>query len=204
MRFELPLLPYARDALAPHLGEETLDFHYDKHHRGYLTKLAQLLEGKPEAQRSLVDVVKGSAGPVFDNAAQVWNHAFYWHSMAPRGGGAPRGELARALDASFGSLENFRTRFRDAGAAQFGSGYAWLVKKPDGRLDVVTTANAQNPLTGADVPLLTSDVWEHAYYLDYRNARPRYLEAFLDHLVHWEFAAANLAGQPTAMAGVCA
>ncbi len=199
MSFTLPALPYARDALAPHISAETLDIHHRKHHAAYVAKLNSLLEGHELAGKSLEDIVKATAGQsakagIFNNAAQIWNHTFYWHSMAPKGGGAPSGELATMIDRDFGSLDAFKTAFADAGATQFGSGWAWLVAK-DGKLEIRKTANAETPLTEAGVtPLLTMDVWEHAYYVDFRNRRPDYIAAFLDHLVNWDFAAANLAG----------
>lgn len=197
MSFTLPALPYARDALAPHISAETLDIHHGKHHAAYVAKLNTLLEGHELAGQSLEDIVKATAGQpakagMFNNAAQIWNHTFYWHSMAPNGGGAPGGELATMIDRDFGSLDALKTTFADAGATQFGSGWAWLVLK-DGKLEVRKTANAETPLTEAGVtPLLTMDVWEHAYYVDFRNRRPDYIATFLDHLVNWDFAAANL------------
>jgi Fe-Mn family superoxide dismutase len=198
MSFTLPDLPYARDALAPHISGETLDIHHGKHHAAYVAKLNSLVEGHELASKSLEDIVKATAGKadkagIFNNAAQIWNHTFYWQSMAPNGGGAPSGELAKLIDRDFGSLEAFKTAFADAGATQFGSGWAWLVLK-DGKLEIRKTANAETPVTEAGVtPLLTMDVWEHAYYVDFRNRRPDYIATFLGHLVNWEFAAANLA-----------
>ena len=198
MSFTLPDLPYAKDALAPHISAETLDFHHGKHHAAYVTNLNKLLDGHELAGRSLEDVVKATAGQadeagIFNNAAQVWNHTFYWNSMTPNGGGAPSGELAKLVTRDFGSLEAFKTAFAAAGATQFGSGWAWLVAK-DGKLEIRKTANAETPLTEASVtPLLTMDVWEHAYYVDFRNRRPDYIATFLDKLVNWDFAAANLA-----------
>ena len=197
MAFELPPLPYARDALHPHISPNTFDFHYGKHHQAYVTNLNKLLEGTAQAEASLEDVIKGSAGGanpgVFNNAAQVWNHTFYWHSMTPNGGGAPTGPIAAKIDEDFGSYQAFKDAFASAGATQFGSGWAWLVLA-NGKLEVRKTPNAETPLTEAGVtPLLTMDVWEHAYYLDFQNARPKYIETFLDSLVNWEFANANLA-----------
>tara|TARA_R110000868_G_scaffold57591_6_gene177865 strand:+ start:1566 stop:2171 length:606 start_codon:yes stop_codon:yes gene_type:complete len=198
MTFALPDLPYAADALAPHISAETLSFHHGKHHAGYVTKLNGMVEGQPMAKQSLEEIVRATAGDasaagIFNNAAQIWNHTFYWQSMTPKGGGKPSGELARMIDRDFGSLDAFKTAFADAGATQFGSGWAWLVVK-DGKLSVRKTLNAETPLTEAGVtPLLTMDVWEHAYYLDFQNRRPDYITAFLDHLVNWDFAAANLA-----------
>jgi len=198
MSFTLPDLPYAKDALAPHISAETLDFHHGKHHAAYVTNLNKLLDGHELAGKSLEDVIKASAGKadmagIFNNAAQVWNHTFYWNSMTPNGGGAPTGELATMIDRDFGSLDAFKTAFATAGATQFGSGWAWLVLK-DGKLEIRKTANAETPITEAGVtPLLTMDVWEHAYYVDFRNRRPDYIATFLGDLVNWDFAAANLA-----------
>ncbi len=196
MAFELPPLPYARDALAPHVSSNTIDFHYGKHHQAYVTNLNKLVDGAPHASQSLEEVIRASAGGanpgVFNNAAQVWNHTFYWHSMAPNGGGAPTGHIADKINADFGSYEAFKEAFATAGATQFGSGWAWLVLA-GGKLDIRKTPNAETPLTEAGVaPLLTMDVWEHAYYLDYQNARPSYINTFLDKLVNWEFVSANL------------
>ena len=191
MSFKLPPLPWARDALAPHISAETLDFHYGKHHQSYLDKLNKLTEGKPEASQSLEDLVRSSTGGLFNNAAQVWNHTFFWNSMTPNGGGAPTGALAEALARDLGGMEGFRKDFTEAAKGQFGSGWAWLVKKADGKLAITTTSNAGCPLRDGDTPLLTLDVWEHAYYIDYRNARPKYIDAFLDHLVNWDFASRN-------------
>ena len=198
MSIELPPLPYARNALAPHISEQTLDFHYGKHHQAYVTNLNKLIEGGDHADASLEYIIHDSAGEpsragVFNNAAQIWNHTFYWHSMSPNGGGAPTGELASRIDADFGSYDDFKAAFAAAGATQFGSGWAWLVEA-NGKLEVRKTGNAETPLTDAGVtPLITMDVWEHAYYLDFQNARPKYIDTFLDHLLNWEFAAANAA-----------
>ena len=192
MAHTLPDLPYAMNALEPHISRETLEYHHGKHHRTYVEKLNGLVEGTEFAGASLEDIVRRSSGGVFNNAAQVWNHTFYWHCLSPQGGGAPGGELAKAIDAAFGSFEAFHQQFSDKAVTLFGSGWAWLVKKPDGKLAIVQTGNAETPLTGADVPLLTCDVWEHAYYIDYRNARPKYLEAFWK-LVNWDFVAKNFA-----------
>lgn len=196
MAFELPPLPYARDALAPHISSNTLDFHYGKHHQAYVANLNKLAEGGPYASLSLEDAVKKSweeknAG-LFNNSAQVWNHSFYWNSMTASGGGAPKGDVATAIDKDFGSYDAFKEAFAQAGATQFGSGWAWLVAK-GGKLEVRKTPNAETPLTEAGVtPLLTMDVWEHAYYLDFQNKRPDYIATFLDKLVNWSFAEANL------------
>ncbi len=192
MTITLPDLPYAKDALAPHISEETIEFHYGKHHNAYVTKLNAMIEGTEFAGKSLEEIVKSSSGGMFNNAAQVWNHTFYWHSMKPAGGAAPSGDLAAAIDRDFGSYDQFKAAFSDAGATQFGSGWAWLVVE-GGKLSVTKTANAETPITGSATPLLTMDVWEHAYYVDYRNARPKYIETFLNNLVNWDFAAANLA-----------
>jgi Fe-Mn family superoxide dismutase len=193
MSHTLPELPYAMDALAPHISKETLEYHYGKHHNTYVTKLNGLIEGTPHEKASLEEIVRNSEGGVFNNAAQVWNHTFYWNSMSPDGGGAPAGALAEAIDKSFGSFDKFKEAFTDKATTLFGSGWAWLVQKPDGSLDIVQTGNAGTPITGSDKPLLTCDVWEHAYYIDYRNARPNYLAAWWE-LVNWDFAAKNLAG----------
>jgi superoxide dismutase, Fe-Mn family len=192
LSISLPNLPYAQDALEPHISANTLSFHYGKHHNAYVVNLNKLIEGTELDSKSLEEIVKSSEGGVFNNAAQVWNHTFYWNSMKPNGGGAPTGKIAELIDASFGSYEEFKTQFATAGATQFGSGWAWLVKKGD-KLEIVKTANAETPLTDSSVtPLLTMDVWEHAYYLDFQNARPKYMETFLSELINWDFANANL------------
>ncbi|MCS6900666.1 MAG: superoxide dismutase [Myxococcales bacterium] len=193
MPFTLPDLPYAKDALAPHLTPETLEFHHGKHHNAYVVNLNKLLEGKPEAEKSLEEIILSSEGSVFNNAAQIWNHTFYWNSMKPRGGGKPTGDLASAIDRDFGSYDNFRRAFTEAATTQFGSGWAWLVQGADGKLAVTKTGNADLPMKHGQKALLTIDVWEHAYYIDFRNLRPKYIETFLDHLINWDFAAANLA-----------
>ena len=196
MAFELPPLPYGRDALAPHISSNTLDFHYGKHHQAYVTNLNKLAEGSAYEGLSLEDAIQKAwedkdAG-VFNNAAQVWNHTFYWNSMAPNGGGGPSGDVAAAIEKDFGSFDAFKDAFAKAGATQFGSGWAWLVAK-GGTLEVTKTPNAETPLTAAGVtPLLTMDVWEHAYYLDYQNKRPDYISTFLDKLVNWSFVNDNL------------
>ena len=192
MPFELPPLPYAKDALAPHLTAETFDYHHGKHHNAYVTNLNILTAGKPEAEKSLEDLIKTTEGGLFNNAAQVWNHTFYWNCMKPGGGGAPTGKVAEAINAAFGSFDKFKEEFTTAATTQFGSGWAWLVKGADGKLKVTKTGNADCPIKHGDTPLLTIDVWEHAYYIDYRNARPKYIETFLNHLVNWEFVAKNL------------
>jgi Fe-Mn family superoxide dismutase len=192
MAHTLPDLPYAMNALEPHISRETLEFHYGKHHRTYVEKLNGLIEGGEFADASLEDIVRRSSGGVFNNAAQVWNHTFYWHCLSPDGGGKPDGALAKAIDAAFGSFDDFQKQFSDKAVTLFGSGWAWLVKNPDGKLAIVQTGNAETPLTGKATPLMTCDVWEHAYYIDYRNARPKYLEAFWK-LVNWDFVAKNFA-----------
>ncbi|WP_306017014.1 superoxide dismutase [Oceanicaulis sp. MMSF_3324] len=196
MAFTLPDLPYAQDALAPHISGETLSFHHGKHHKAYVDKANAAIEGTDYEGLSLEEVIKKSWSEknmgVFNNAAQIWNHTFYWHSMAPNGGGKPSGAIAEAIDASFGSYDKFVEEFKAAGAGQFGSGWAWLVKNGD-KLEVRKTLNAENPITDGATPLLTMDVWEHAYYLDYQNRRPDYISTFLDELVNWDFVNQNLA-----------
>lgn len=191
MSFKLPELPYAMDALSPHISAETLEFHYGKHHNAYVTNLNKMVEGTPDAEKSLEDLIKSASGGVFNNAAQVWNHTFYWNSLSPTGGGAPKGKVATEINNAFGSFEAFKEQFSNAAATQFGSGWAWLVRTKDGKLAVEKTANAENPMTQGHTPLLTCDVWEHAYYIDYRNARPKYIEAFWN-MVNWDFVEKNL------------
>jgi Fe-Mn family superoxide dismutase len=194
MSFTLPDLPYPKNALEPHISAETLEFHHGKHHLTYVTNLNNLVPGTEFEGLSLEDIIKKApAGGMFNNAAQVWNHTFYWNSLSPSGGGAPSGELAKAIEQTFGSLEAFKEAFTKCAVTTFGSGWAWLVKNEDGSLAIVSTGNAGCPLTSGQTPLLTCDVWEHAYYIDYRNARPKYVEAFWS-LVNWEFAARNFAG----------
>lgn len=190
MEHKLPELPYALDALAPHISKETLEYHYGKHHQAYVTNLNNLIKGTEFENASLEDIIKKSSGGTFNNAAQVWNHTFYWHSLAPKAGGEPSGALADAIKKKWGSYAAFKEAFSKAAVGTFGSGWAWLVKKADGSVDLVTTSNAATPLTTSDKPLLTCDVWEHAYYIDYRNARPKYVEAFWS-LVNWSFASKN-------------
>ena len=193
MAFELPALPYEKNALEPHISAETLEYHYGKHHATYVTKLNGLVEGTDMANKSLEEIVKTSEGGVFNNAAQIWNHTFYWNCLSPNGGGEPTGALADAINAKWGSFADFKAALNDKAVNNFGSSWTWLVKKADGSLDIVNTSNAATPLTEKGVtPLLTVDLWEHAYYIDYRNARPKYLEGFWA-LVNWEFAAANFA-----------
>ena len=192
MEHTLPALPYAMDALAPHISAETLEFHYGKHHKTYVDNLNNLIKGTEFENASLEEIVKKSSGGVFNNAAQVWNHTFYWNGLKPNGGGAPTGALADAINAKWGSFDAFKEAFTKCAVTTFGSGWAWLVKTPAGELDLVSTSNAATPLTTDDKALLTCDVWEHAYYVDYRNARPKYVEAFWN-LVNWDFVAANFA-----------
>ena len=196
MTLKLPELPYAKDALEPHISAETLDFHHGKHHNAYVVNGNKLLEGTEFFNKDMVEIIQATAGDmskagIFNNVAQVWNHNFYWNSMSPNGGGQPTGELMDRIAKDFGSYEDFRSAFTAAGATQFGSGWAWLIEE-NGDLKITKTANADNPLTKGQKPLLTIDVWEHAYYVDFRNARPKYMETFLDHLVNWEFATANM------------
>jgi Fe-Mn family superoxide dismutase len=195
MAFTLPELPYAKDALEPFLSAETLEYHYGKHHNAYVTNLNGLLDSAApgnETQEDLERIILAAEGPIFNNAAQVWNHSFYWKCMRPGGGGMPTGDLAKAIDTSFGSYEDFVKEFTAAAVGQFGSGWAWLVKE-GGDLKVVKTGNADLPLKHGQTALLTVDVWEHAYYIDYRNLRPKYVETFLASLVDWDFVAANYA-----------
>ena len=191
MEHKLPPLPYAMDALAPHISKETLEFHYGKHHQAYVTNLNNLIKGTEFETASLEDIVKKASGGVFNNAAQVWNHTFFWSSMKPGGGGKASGALAAAIDKKWGSFDAFKEAFAKSAVGNFGSGWTWLVKKADGSVDIVNTSNAGTPVTGADKPLLTIDVWEHAYYIDYRNARPKFVETFLASLANWDFAGKN-------------
>ena len=191
MAIELPALPYARDALAPHISAETIDFHHGKHHQTYVTNLNNQIKGSEFEALTLEDIVRKSSGGMFNNAAQVWNHSFYWNCLKPGGGGEPTGKLADAINAAFGSFAQFKEQFTQTALTTFGSGWAWLVQRADGTLGLVSTANAATPLTGSDRALLTCDVWEHAYYVDYRNARAKYVEAFWN-LVNWEFVAGNM------------
>jgi len=192
MKFELSPLPYAKGALEPYISAKTVDLHYEKHHRGYLRKLQKAIEGKTEAQWSLEDLFSNSkAAGVFNNAAQVWNHAFYWNSMRPAGGGKPNGQLSSALEKKFGSIADFKRELAQTATGHFGSGWAWLVLEKGGELKVASTSDAENPLQWRAIPLLTIDVWEHAYYLDYQNERDKYVTAYLDHLINWDFAEAN-------------
>ncbi|EJN6959925.1 superoxide dismutase [Fe] [Photobacterium damselae] len=193
MAFELPALPYAKDALEPHISAETLEYHYGKHHNTYVVKLNGLVEGTDLADKSLEEIIKSSAGGVFNNAAQVWNHTFYWHCLSANAGGEPTGEVAEAINKAFGSFEAFKAQFTDSAVNNFGSGWTWLVKNTDGTLAIMNTSNAGCPIVEEGItPLLTVDVWEHAYYIDYRNLRPTYMDAFWA-LVNWDFVAKNLA-----------
>jgi Fe-Mn family superoxide dismutase len=192
MAFELPALPYEKNALEPHISAETLEFHHGKHHATYVTKLNGLVEGTDLASKSLEEIIKSSDGGVFNNAAQIWNHTFYWNSLAPNAGGEPTGPLADAISAKWGSFAEFKAAFNDKAVNNFGSSWTWLVKTADGSLDIVNTSNAGTPITDGLVPLITVDLWEHAYYIDYRNVRPNYLEGFWA-LANWEFATANFA-----------
>ena len=192
MEHTLPPLPYAIDALAPHISKETLEFHYGKHHQTYVTNLNNLIKGTEFDAMSLEDIVRKSTGGMFNNAAQIWNHTFYWNSLSPKGGGQPAGALAAAINAKWGSFDAFKDAFTKSAVGNFGSSWTWLAKKADGSLDIVNTSNAATPVTGADKPLLTCDLWEHAYYIDYRNRRPDYMAAFWS-LINWDFAASNFA-----------
>lgn len=196
MPFELPKLPYAKDALDPYISENTLNFHYGKHHQAYVTKLNELISGTDLEKKSLEEIIKetekdSTRAGIFNNAAQVWNHTFFWHSMKAGGGGKPSGELLKKIEADFGSFDTFVAEFKNAGVTQFGSGWAWLVLE-DGKLKITKTGNAATPLTTNAKPLMTMDVWEHAYYLDYQNARPNYIDTFLKYLVNWDFVEQNL------------
>ena len=191
MAIELPALPYDRTALEPHISGETIDFHYGKHHKTYVDNLNKMIEGTEFASMPLEEIIRKSQGGMFNNAAQIWNHTFYWNCLSPKGGGEPSGKLGDAINKAFGSFEKFKEEFTKVSVGTFGSGWGWLVQRPDGSLALVSTSNAATPLTGEDTALLTCDVWEHAYYIDYRNARPKYLEAFWN-LVNWDFVTANM------------
>ena len=193
MAFELPALPYEKNALAPHISAETLEYHYSKHHATYVTKLNGMIKGTELEKKSLEEIVKSTDGGVFNNAAQIWNHTFYWNSLSPNGGGEPSGELADAIEAKWNSFDDFKAAFNDKAVNNFGSSWTWLVKTADGSLDIVNTSSAETPITEDGViPLMTVDLWEHAYYIDYRNLRPKYLEGFWA-LVNWSFAQENFA-----------
>jgi Fe-Mn family superoxide dismutase len=198
MAFELPPLPYDKSALEPHVSAKTLEFHHGKHHQAYVTNLNNLVKDTPMANQSLEEIIKATAkdeskAGIFNNAAQVWNHTFFWHCMKPKGGGKPTGDLAAKIDQAFGGLDKFKEQFKTAAVGQFGSGWAWLVSD-GGQLKITKTPNAVNPMSQGQTALLTCDVWEHAYYLDYQNRRPDFVQAFLDNLVNWDFATKNLAG----------
>lgn len=191
MEHTLPVLPYELNALEPHISKETLEYHYGKHHQTYVTNLNNLIKDSAFAGMSLEEIIKQSSEGVFNNAAQVWNHSFYWNCLSPKGGGQPTGKLANAINSTFGSFDKFKEEFTKKAITTFGSGWAWLVKNSDGTLALVSTSNAGTPMTSNQTALLTCDVWEHAYYIDYRNARPKYVEAFWN-LVNWDFVAQNL------------
>ena len=193
MAHTLSPLPYPQDALAPHLSKETFEYHYGKHHQAYVTNLNNLIPGTEFENLSLEDTVKKSSGGIYNNSAQIWNHTFFWNCMKPNGGGAPTGALADAINAKFGSFDAFKEAFTKSAVGNFGSGWTWLVKKADGLVDIVNMGPAGTPLTTGDTALLTIDVWEHAYYIDYRNARPKFVEVFLSSLANWDFAAKNFA-----------
>jgi superoxide dismutase, Fe-Mn family len=193
MEHKLPDLPYAMDALQPHISKETLEFHYGKHHQTYVTNLNNLIKGTEFENMALEDIVKKSSGGMFNNSAQIWNHTFYWHCLKPNGGGQPSGALADAINKKFGSFDEFKKQFTQTCITTFGSGWGWLVKNADGSIELMSTSNAQSPMTSGKTALLTCDVWEHAYYVDYRNRRPDYVAAFWN-LVNWDFAAKNFAG----------
>jgi Fe-Mn family superoxide dismutase len=192
MEHTLPALSYAMDALAPHMSKETFEYHYGKHHQAYVTNLNALIKGGEYADLSLEAIIKKApAGGIFNNAAQVWNHSFFWNCMKVSGGGTATAALAAAIDSKWGSFDEFKKAFQASAVGNFGSGWTWLVKKTDGSVDIVNTGNAGTPITGPNKPLLTIDVWEHAYYIDYRNLRPKFVETFLNHLANWDFAAKN-------------
>jgi len=191
MAFKFPELPYAKDALAPHISAETLEYHHGKHHKTYVENINKLIEGSPWAGKTLEDIIRGADGGIFNNGAQVWNHTFYWSCLGPGKGGEPRGKVADAIKQAFGSFADFKDRFSKAAIGQFGSGWAWLIRDGSGKLAIEATGNAGNPLRDGKTPLLTCDVWEHAYYIDYRNARAKYVESFWN-LVDWDFVGKNL------------
>jgi Fe-Mn family superoxide dismutase len=191
MEHQLPALPYAKNALAPHISEETIEFHYGKHHQTYVTNLNNLIKGTEFENSSLEEIVKKSSAGIYNNSAQIWNHTFFWSCMKPNGGAAPTGALADAINAKWGSFDEFKKAFQASAVGNFGSGWTWLVKKADGSVDILNMGAAGTPLTTGDTPLLTIDVWEHAYYIDYRNARAKFVEVFLASLANWDFASAN-------------
>ncbi len=190
MAHQLPTLPFTEDALEPVISSETVEYHYGKHHRAYVNNLNNLVSGTAFEDAPLEEIIKQASGGIFNNAAQAWNHAFYWNCLSPKGSGEPTGTLKKAINQTFESFDNFKTLFNTSATTNFGSGWTWLVKTEDGELEIVNTSNAANPMTEGKIPLLTVDVWEHAYYIDYRNARPKYLEAIWD-LVNWDFVAGN-------------
>ena len=189
---KLPELPYSNNALEPHISAETLDYHYGKHHASYVEKLNKQIPGTEFESATLEEIIHKASGGIFNNGAQVWNHSFYWNCLSPDGGGKPEGDLASAINQAFNSFDEFKERFSEAAASNFGSGWTWLIKNSNAQLEIVNTSNAANPMTEGALPLLTCDVWEHAYYIDYRNARPKYIEAFWS-LVNWNFVAQNFA-----------
>ena len=193
MEHQLPALPYAKDALAPHISAETMEFHYGKHHQTYVTNLNNLIKGTEFENAALEDIIKKSSGGIYNNSAQVWNHTFFWNSMKPNGGSSPKGALAEAINKKWGSFDEFKKAFQASAVGNFGSGWTWLVKKADGSVDIVNMGAAGTPLTTGDKALLTIDVWEHAYYIDYRNLRAKFVENFLNSLANWDFAEANFA-----------
>lgn len=193
MEHQLPALPYAKDALAPHISAETMEYHYGKHHQAYVTNLNNLIKGTEFENAALEDIIKKASGGIYNNSAQVWNHTFFWNSMKPNGGGTPKGALADAINAKWGSFDEFKKAFQASAVGNFGSGWTWLVKKADGSADIVNMGAAGTPLTTGDKAVLCIDVWEHAYYIDYRNLRPKFVETFLTSLVNWDFAEANFA-----------
>jgi superoxide dismutase, Fe-Mn family len=192
MAYELPPLPYALDALQPHMSKETLEFHWGKHHKTYVDNLNKLAPGTEYEGKSLEQIMMSSSGPIFNNAAQIWNHTFFWNCLSPKGGGQPSGPLAEAINSEFGSFQAFKEKFSDTSVKQFASGWGWLIKNKAGKLEIVSTSNAQNPMTDGHTPLMTCDVWEHAYYIDYRNKRPDFLAAFWN-IVNWDFISKNYA-----------
>lgn len=194
MEHQLPPLPFEKNALEPHMSAETLDYHYGKHHQAYVTNLNKLIADTPFADKDLETIVRESSGGVFNNAAQVWNHTFFWNCLTPNGGGEPSGALAEAISKKWGDFAKFKEAFTASAVGNFGSGWTWLVRKADGSVDIVNTSNAGTPLTTSDKALLTVDVWEHAYYVDYRNARPKFVEVFFNNLANWKFAEENFAG----------
>ena len=194
MTFKLPKLPYELDALQPHISKETLEYHYGKHHQKYVDTLNQLIEGRPEEKKSLEEIIiESKQGKLFNQAAQTWNHTVYWHCMSPNGGGVPKGKMAEVINESFGSYESFKKEFSDKAAALFGSGWTWLIRNDKGKYEIVQTGDADTPVRTGQKAILTCDVWEHAYYIDYRNARPKYIEAWWN-TINWEFAEANIQG----------